>query len=61
HTGPGIWGVASCPVVSESSIIELKDAIRNLSEKSKEASKDLSKRSKKALKDALISLAEKIK
>ena len=65
HTGPGIWGVASCPVISERSITELKDALRNLSEKSIDAlkyiSKDWSEKSKVILKDALKKLSDKSK
>jgi len=65
HTGPGIWGVASCPVASEGSIIELKDALRNLSEKSidalKYASKDFSYKSKTILREALKDLSVKSK
>ncbi|MFZ3386407.1 MAG: DegV family protein, partial [Candidatus Hydromicrobium sp.] len=65
HTGPGIWGVASCPVASESSIIELKDALRNLSEKSIDAlkyfSKDFSDKSKTILREALKDLSVKSK
>jgi len=57
HTGPGIWGVTSCPVISERSMTEFKESLRNLSEKSREAlkyfSKDWSEKNKAALKDAM--------
>ncbi len=57
HTGPGIWGATSCPVISERNITELKDALRNLSEKSRDAlkyiSKDWSEKNKVILKDAM--------
>jgi DegV family protein with EDD domain len=68
HTGPGIWGVSSCPAISNNKDIfinELKDALKNLSEKSRDALKyisiDLSDRSKSILKDAFKNLSEKSK
>lgn len=57
HTGPGIWGITSCPIVSERSMTELKDALGNLSEKSRDALKYISKgwseKNKVILRDAM--------
>ncbi len=49
HTGPGIWGISSCPAVINNKdifISELKDALKNLSEKSKDIFDDISEKSK---------------
>jgi DegV family protein with EDD domain len=68
HTGPGIWGVSSCPVIPDNKKIGIGGFIMNkdykeLSEKSinelKEALKDLSFKSKEALKYASKDLTEK--
>jgi DegV family protein with EDD domain len=70
HTGPGIWGISSCPVIPKSSTNKIWRFIMNkdyseLSEKSirelKNALNDLSVKSKDALKYVSKDMSEKSK